>query len=279
MCCILPSDSLFETTQTLFWAVFGLVDLDSFELEGIKIFTRFWGMLMFGTYSVINIVVLLNLLIAMMNHSYQLISVSKTNMKYCFHIIIEEHLFSKILLGVLLLVANYCWAKLIWHIKIYFYKIIYHFSFIIFWWHCNMLNVCSFSLFFVQERADVEWKFARSRLWISYFEEGGTCPPPFNIIPAPKSICYIFEWMKKKFFGRSKTIKKEHMKTIRVSIFQHIFHEKIDIQSKFKMGNRIWDEWNVISSFSIRKIRSVNYSFHSNTLKCRNRCHCNEKTL
>lgn len=62
--------------QTLFWAVFGLVDLDSFELEGIKIFTRFWGMLMFGTYSVINIVVLLNLLIAMMNHSYQLISVS-----------------------------------------------------------------------------------------------------------------------------------------------------------------------------------------------------------
>lgn len=32
-------------------------------------------MLMFGTYSVINIVVLLNLLIAMMNHSYQLISV------------------------------------------------------------------------------------------------------------------------------------------------------------------------------------------------------------
>lgn len=70
------SSSLFETTQTLFWAVFGLVDLDSFELEGIKIFTRFWGMLMFGTYSVINIVVLLNLLIAMMNHSYQLISVS-----------------------------------------------------------------------------------------------------------------------------------------------------------------------------------------------------------
>lgn len=69
--------SLFETTQTLFWAVFGLIDLDSFELDGIKIFTRFWGMLMFGTYSVINIVVLLNLLIAMMNHSYQLISVSR----------------------------------------------------------------------------------------------------------------------------------------------------------------------------------------------------------
>jgi hypothetical protein len=38
-------------------------------------------MLMFGTYSVINIVVLLNLLIAMMNHSYQLISVSSVSLE------------------------------------------------------------------------------------------------------------------------------------------------------------------------------------------------------
>ena len=73
---IIVLNSLFETTQTLFWAVFGLVDLESFELDGIKIFTRFWGMLMFGAYSVINVVVLLNLLIAMMNHSYQSIAVS-----------------------------------------------------------------------------------------------------------------------------------------------------------------------------------------------------------
>jgi hypothetical protein len=78
---MLSTYSLFETTQTLFWAVFGLIDLDNFELAGIKSFTRFWGMLMFGTYSVINIVVLLNLLIAMMNHSYQLISVSSVSLE------------------------------------------------------------------------------------------------------------------------------------------------------------------------------------------------------
>ncbi|XP_035722146.1 transient receptor potential-gamma protein-like isoform X7 [Vespa mandarinia] len=131
--------NLFETTQTLFWAVFGLVDLESFELDGIKVFTRFWGMLMFGTYSVINIVVLLNLLIAMMNHSYQLIS----------------------------------------------------------------------------ERADVEWKFARSKLWISYFEEGGTVPPPFNIIPTPKSAWYVGLWIYRKLCGHSRAAKKEHMRTIR----------------------------------------------------------------
>lgn len=69
--------SLFETSQSLFWASFGLVDLMAFELQGIKSFTRFWAMLMFGSYSVINIIVLLNMLIAMMSNSYQIISVSE----------------------------------------------------------------------------------------------------------------------------------------------------------------------------------------------------------
>ncbi|CAH0669430.1 unnamed protein product [Spodoptera exigua] len=130
--------NLFETMQTLFWAAFGLVDLDSFELDGIKIFTRFWGMLMFGTYAVINVIVLLNLLIAMMNHSYQLIS----------------------------------------------------------------------------ERADVEWKFARSKLWISYFEEGGTAPPPFNVLPSPKSALYAWRWLQRRLCGHARA-KREHMRTIR----------------------------------------------------------------
>lgn len=71
----LVSLSLFETSQSLFWASFGLVDLMAFELQGIKSFTRFWAMLMFGSYSVINIIVLLNMLIAMMSNSYQIISV------------------------------------------------------------------------------------------------------------------------------------------------------------------------------------------------------------
>ncbi|XP_068623201.1 transient receptor potential protein [Battus philenor] len=102
--------NLFETSQSLFWASFGLVDLTTFELTGIKSFTRFWALLTFGSYSVINIIVLLNMLIAMMSNSYQIIS----------------------------------------------------------------------------ERADMEWKFARSNLWMSYFEDGDTVPPPFNIVPTPK---------------------------------------------------------------------------------------------
>ncbi|XP_022708485.1 transient receptor potential-gamma protein-like [Varroa jacobsoni] len=131
--------NLFESSQTLFWASFGLIDLNNFELVGIQSYTRFWGLLMFGCYCVINVVVLLNLLIAMMNHSYQMIS----------------------------------------------------------------------------EHADVEWKFARCKLWMSYFEDGGTVPPPFNIIPTPKSIGYLCSWFWRKFCGHSRSAKKEHLKTIR----------------------------------------------------------------
>ncbi|XP_071525440.1 transient receptor potential-gamma protein-like [Panulirus ornatus] len=147
--------NLFETTQTLFWAAFGLIDLTNFELTGIKPFTRFWGMLMFGTYSVINVIVLLNLLIAMMNHSYQLVS----------------------------------------------------------------------------ERADTEWKFARSKLWISFFEEGGTCPPPFNIIPTPKSLYYLLHWFYKKFCGQTKAAKKEHMRTIR-SIMRNLVRRYVTVEQR-----------------------------------------------
>ncbi len=66
--------NLWETSQSLFWASFGLVELGDFELTGIKEFTRFWGLLMFGSYSVCNIIVLLNMLIAMMSNSYTNIS-------------------------------------------------------------------------------------------------------------------------------------------------------------------------------------------------------------
>lgn len=86
-CCLLTTPSacsLFETSQSLFWASFGLVDLMTFDLTGIKGFTRFWALLMFGSYSVINIIVLLNMLIAMMSNSYQIISVSRPYQLYSY---------------------------------------------------------------------------------------------------------------------------------------------------------------------------------------------------
>lgn len=107
--------NVFESSQTLFWANFGLVDLENFDLTGIRQYTRFWALLMFGCYCFINVIVVLNLLVAMMNHSYDKIST----------------------------------------------------------------------------RSDIEWKFARTRLWMSYFDNGSTVPAPFNIIPSIKSMRYF----------------------------------------------------------------------------------------
>lgn len=110
-----------------------MVGLDDFELTGIKSYTRFWGLLMFGSYSVINVIVLLNLLIAMMSNSYAMIDVSLIFM---------------------------------------------------------CLKTGTYSLF--QEHSDTEWKFARTKLWMSYFEDSSTLPPPFNIMPSVKWLIRIF---------------------------------------------------------------------------------------
>lgn len=68
--------SLFEILQTLYFAIYGLVDIKHFELEMNHQFTQFVGKLMFGTYSAIMMVVLINMLIAMLSNCYQYISVS-----------------------------------------------------------------------------------------------------------------------------------------------------------------------------------------------------------
>lgn len=67
---------LFETLQSLFWSIFGLLNLYVTNVKARHEFTEFIGATMFGTYNVISLVVLLNMLIAMMNNSYQLIAVS-----------------------------------------------------------------------------------------------------------------------------------------------------------------------------------------------------------
>ncbi|XP_041840343.1 short transient receptor potential channel 5a [Melanotaenia boesemani] len=122
--------TLFETLQSLFWSIFGLINLYVTNVKARHEFTEFVGATMFGTYNVISLVVLLNMLIAMMNNSYQLIA----------------------------------------------------------------------------DHADIEWKFARTKLWMSYFDEGGTLPPPFNIIPSPKSVWYLLMWLHNKLCRRGQPL-------------------------------------------------------------------------
>ncbi|XP_042286659.1 short transient receptor potential channel 4-like [Thunnus maccoyii] len=130
--------TLFETLQSLFWSIFGLINLYVTNVDADHQFTEFVGATMFGTYNIISLVVLLNMLIAMMNNSYQ-------------------------------------------HIA---------------------------------DHADIEWKFARTKLWMSYFEEGATLPAPFNIIPSPKSFWYLMCWIKKQICKRTKSKRPETFGTL-----------------------------------------------------------------
>nr|XP_020476104.1 short transient receptor potential channel 4 isoform X1 [Monopterus albus]XP_020476105.1 short transient receptor potential channel 4 isoform X1 [Monopterus albus]XP_020476106.1 short transient receptor potential channel 4 isoform X1 [Monopterus albus]XP_020476107.1 short transient receptor potential channel 4 isoform X1 [Monopterus albus]XP_020476108.1 short transient receptor potential channel 4 isoform X1 [Monopterus albus] len=125
--------TLFETLQSLFWSIFGLINLYVTNVDANHHFTEFVGATMFGTYNVISLVVLLNMLIAMMNNTYQ-------------------------------------------HIA---------------------------------DHADIEWKFARTKLWMSYFEEGATLPAPFNIIPSPKSLWYLMCWIKRQVCKRTNSKRPE----------------------------------------------------------------------
>ncbi|XP_025422730.1 transient-receptor-potential-like protein isoform X2 [Sipha flava] len=113
--------NVFESIQTLFWTGFGEVDLETFDLPGMNSYTRVWALFIFATYSVINVTILLNLLIAMMSNSYSVI----------------------------------------------------------------------------EGQSDIEWKFSRSKLWLSCFEETPTLPSPYNVYPTLKQFkklfCFLLE--------------------------------------------------------------------------------------
>uniref|UniRef100_A0A3B5LX42 Transient receptor potential cation channel, subfamily C, member 4a n=1 Tax=Xiphophorus couchianus TaxID=32473 RepID=A0A3B5LX42_9TELE len=130
--------TLFETLQSLFWSIFGLISLYVTNVDPDHQFTEFVGATMFGTYNIISLVVLLNMLIAMMNNSYQ-------------------------------------------HIA---------------------------------DHADIEWKFARTKLWMSYFEEGATVPAPFNIIPSPKTFWYLMCWLKRQVCKRTRSKRTKSFGTL-----------------------------------------------------------------
>ena len=92
---------------------------------------------------------------------------------------------------------------------------------------CTCLNFF-FSNF--QDHADREWKFARSKLWIGYFDEGSTLPSPFNIIISPKSI-YYFLTRCRRFFswfihGRSGRPRRKSLEgTIKVCSLWNALHK------------------------------------------------------
>jgi transient-receptor-potential-like protein len=64
----------------------------------------------------------------------------------------------------------------------------------------------------IEQHSDTEWKFARTKLWMSYFEESATLPPPFNIFPNMKHFTKLCRNKKtERDFIRESTIVSENV--------------------------------------------------------------------
>nr|XP_006003125.1 PREDICTED: short transient receptor potential channel 2-like [Latimeria chalumnae] len=103
-----------ETFQFLFWTMFGMEEHSVVDMPQFMV-AELVGRILYGIFTMVMVIVLLNMLIAMITNSFQKI----------------------------------------------------------------------------EDDADVEWKFARSKLYLGYFREGLTLPVPFNIIPTPKAVFYM----------------------------------------------------------------------------------------
>ena len=60
----------------LFWDLFGMSELSELSTEKNFVITQYTGEILLGLYSILSILVALNMLIAMMANSYQRVAVS-----------------------------------------------------------------------------------------------------------------------------------------------------------------------------------------------------------
>ena len=197
-----------ETFHFLFWTMFGVanqgyVDMSEFVLA------EFVGRMLYGIFTLVIVIVLLNMLVAMITNSFQKIEVRDTlkriaqrailhgarcrpnsrprkgtvfagfgvlfGDKCCFHhtcLFITPLHVNIIIETAELREEKACWSAILFHSS----------------------KLQAVAIVPCQDAADLEWKFARSKLYLSYFREGLTMPAPFNIIPSPKAAFYLIRY-------------------------------------------------------------------------------------
>uniref|UniRef100_A0A1I8JDL1 Ion_trans domain-containing protein n=1 Tax=Macrostomum lignano TaxID=282301 RepID=A0A1I8JDL1_9PLAT len=68
----------------------------------------------------------------------------------------------------------------------------------------NMLiAMMSHSFEDIQSECDVEWKFARTKLWLNYIDNGSTLPVPYNLLPTPQSVARAYRFVRRFFSNQS----------------------------------------------------------------------------
>uniref|UniRef100_A0A3Q3XFD6 Transient receptor ion channel domain-containing protein n=1 Tax=Mola mola TaxID=94237 RepID=A0A3Q3XFD6_MOLML len=201
-----------ETFHFLFWTMFGVANQDYVDMPQF-VLAEFVGRILYGIFTLVIVIVLLNMLIAMITNSFQKI----------------------------------------------------------------------------EDDADVEWKFARSKLYLSYFREGLTMPVPFNIIPSPKAVFYILGIFRQicccctcnpenKYppvasMGSEDSQFPYRQQVIRALVQRYIESARREFEeTKRKIGNRITElskatfrmhsDVNVVRQLLVDDVHSTNHAFN-----------------
>ena len=82
----------------------------------------------------------------------------------------------------------------------------------------------------------IEWRFARTQLFMEYIKEGSTLPVPLNLITRPTIICKLLSQIRRccgrtKVGSRPLDEEKSEIKASVVVVFSDLFH--ISVTSKF----------------------------------------------
>ncbi|XP_058885487.1 short transient receptor potential channel 2 [Acipenser ruthenus] len=173
-----------ETFPFLFWTMFGSADQSAVDMPEYVV-AEFVGRVMYGIFTLVIVIVLLNMLIAMITNSFQKI----------------------------------------------------------------------------EDDADVEWKFARSKLYLCYFREGLTLPVPFNVIPTPKSLFYLLRGIFRKICCCCKTKRLPDYPPI-PSISNAVLQDK-----DFPMESRVSYRLQVIKALVQRYIKTACREFEESKRK------------
>lgn len=83
-----------------------------------------------------------------------------------------------------------------------------------------MVSLCFTRL---QNHEDKEWKFARAKLWLSYFDDKCTLPPPFNILPSPKTVCYLVISLSKWICSHTSTGRVKRQNSLKVRTHRRLY--------------------------------------------------------
>lgn len=107
-----------------------------------------------------------------------------------------------------------------------------------------------------QDDSDVEWKFARSKLWLSYFDDGKTLPPPFSLVPSPKSFVYFIM----RIINFSKCRRRRLQKDIEMGIGNS--KSRVGIKSLLRPEDKCSLSFDVVQCVNLEDVES-NCPFHS----------------